>query len=50
MEETYGQLLRFADAIKRRNRTVSIHALKGFLRSIHFQPEPVDNYYATLLR
>ena len=30
MEETYGQLLRFADAIKRRNRTVSIHALKGF--------------------
>lgn len=50
MEETYGQLLRFVDAIKRRNSTVSIHALKGFLRSIHFQPEADDNYYATLLR
>ncbi|WP_300629613.1 polyprenyl synthetase family protein [Pseudomonas sp.] len=48
MEETYGQLLDYLGAIKRRNCAFNIHALEAFLRSIHFQPEPEDNYYLQL--
>lgn len=50
MEDTYGQLLRYLDAIKQRNSTVDIHALERFLLSIHFQPEPDDDYYKQVLR
>lgn len=50
MEETYGQILHYLDVIRQRPCVVDINALERFLRTIHFQPGPNDNYYKQVLR
>ncbi|UEL26653.1 polyprenyl synthetase family protein [Pseudomonas fluorescens] len=49
MEATYAQLLTYLDAVAQRSGAININELKAFLKIIHFQPGPDDNYYKRVL-
>lgn len=49
MEDTYAQLVGYLDAIRQHAGVINIKALETFLRRVHFQPGPDDNYYKRVL-
>ncbi len=50
MEGEYDQLLQSLDLIRRHFAKRNTQRLEGFIREIHFQPEPEDDYYKCILR
>ena len=50
MEQTYRGLQRHLEAIVQLDSSVNTAPLNAFLRGIHFQQDPNDNYYRRLLK
>lgn len=49
MEETYNQILDYLNAIKQHDDSLDVRTLEAFLRDIHFQQSPDENYYQRML-
>ncbi|OPA91465.1 hypothetical protein BFW88_12850 [Pseudomonas fluorescens] len=50
MEGEYDQLLQSLDLVRRHCAKRNTQRLEAFIRDIHFQPEPEDDYYKRILR